>query len=40
MKRSYESPELEIEKFSMAPSVLTESTEPGWGEGGDEYEEF
>ncbi|MCM1285569.1 MAG: hypothetical protein NC213_02115 [Acetobacter sp.] len=35
MKKYYETPELEIEKFSVAPSVFTTSTSSGWGEGGD-----
>lgn len=37
MKKIYESPEVEIEKFTLTPSVFTDSTNPGWGEGGEDY---
>ncbi len=41
MKRIYEEPFIEIEKFTVASTVITASTtEGGWGEGGDEYEDF
>ncbi|MDD6728993.1 MAG: hypothetical protein PUE08_07230 [Eubacteriales bacterium] len=36
MKKYYESPEIEIDKFSASASVFTVSG--GWGEGGDEYD--
>lgn len=36
MKKVYESPEVEIEKYTIACAVTTSS----WGEGGDEYDDF
>lgn len=35
MKKVYESPEIEIEKYTIACAVTTS----GWGEGSDEYDD-
>lgn len=37
MKKVYESPEVEIEKYTISCAVTTSG---GWGEGGDEYDDF
>lgn len=40
MKKAYETPIYDIEKFTAKPSIFTisESTTDGWGGGGDEGE--
>lgn len=40
MKKVYDAPLIEVEKFTVTSSVITASTGSGWGEGGDEYEDF
>ncbi|GEM_PF-4983082 len=37
MKKLYDSPEMDIDKFSIRNCVITESPNEGWGGNGDDY---
>lgn len=43
MTKNYESPMMEIEKFTLSSSFITTSDDdvtPGWGGNGDEYDDI